>query len=60
MELFYSIQELVELQSNMQNANYPNNRQGFEYRAKRDNWKFVEEKSIGRNGFTRKYMIPTD
>ena len=60
MELFYSIQELVELQSNMQNASYPNNRQGFEYRAKRDSWKFVEEKSIGRNGFTRKYMIPTD
>lgn len=60
MELFYSIQELVELQSNMQNASYPNNRQGFEYRAKRDNWKFIEEKSIGRNGFTRKYMIPTD
>ena len=29
MELFYSIQELVELQSNMQNASYPNNRQGF-------------------------------
>ena len=30
MEVFYSIQELVELQINMQNPNYPNNRQGFE------------------------------
>ena len=39
MELFYSIQELVELQSSMQNSNYPNNRQGFEYRAKKENWR---------------------
>lgn len=60
MELFYSIQELVELQSSIQNPNYPNNRQGFEYRAKKENWSYNQEKSIGRNGFTRKYMIPVD
>lgn len=60
MEVFYSIQELVELQINMQNPNYPNNRQGFEYRAKKEKWTFTEEKSIGRNGFTRKFLIPND
>lgn len=60
MELFYSIQELVELQSSIQNPKYPNNRQGFEYRAKKENWDYSQEKSIGRNGFTRKYMIPVD
>jgi putative transposase len=53
MELFYSIQELVELQSNIQNPQYPNNRQGFEYRAKKEQWEFIEEKSIGRNGSKR-------
>lgn len=41
MELFYSIQELVELQSNIQNPQYPNNRQGFEYRAKKEQWEFI-------------------
>ena len=60
MELFYSIQELVELQSSMQNSNYPNNRQGFEYRAKKENWSYRQEKSIGRNGFTKKFMIPVE
>lgn len=60
MELFYSIQELVELQSSIQNPKYPNNRQGFEYRAKKEHWDYSQEKSIGRNGFTRKYMIPVD
>lgn len=60
MELFYSIQELVELQSSMQNPNYPNNRQGFEYRAKKENWNYQQEKSIGRNGFTKKFMIPVE
>jgi putative transposase len=60
MELFYSIQELVELQSSMQNPNYPNNRQGFEYRAKKENWDYRQEKSIGRNGFTKKFMIPVE
>lgn len=60
MELFYSIQELVSLQSNIQNPNYPNNRQGFEYRAKKENWEYQQEKSIGRNGYTRKYLVPMD
>ena len=58
MELFYSIQELVELQSNIQNPQYPNNRQGFEYRAKKEQWEFIEEKSIGRNGSKKKFRIP--
>ena len=60
MELFYSIQELVELQSNIQNPQYPNNRQGFEYRAKKEQWEFIEEKSIGRNGSKKKFRIPLD
>ncbi|MHA3079520.1 transposase [Acinetobacter sp. ANC 5502] len=60
MELFYSIQELVELQSNIQNPQYPNNRQGFEYRAKKEKWEFIEEKSIGRNGSKKKFRIPIE
>lgn len=60
MELFYSIQELVDLQSNIQNPQYPNNRQGFEYRAKKEKWEFIEEKSIGRNGFKKKFRIPLE
>lgn len=60
MELFYSIQELVDLQSNIQNPQYPNNRQGFEYRAKKEKWEFIEEKSIGRNGFKKKFRVPLE
>jgi len=60
MELFYSIQELVELQSIIQNPNFPNNRQGFEYRAKKEKWDFKEEKSTGRNGTKRKYLVPIE
>ncbi|WP_448760968.1 Mu transposase C-terminal domain-containing protein [Acinetobacter tandoii] len=60
MELFYSIQELVLLQSNIQNPNYPNNRQGFEYRAKKEKWEYKQDESVGRNGFTRKYLVPMD
>ncbi|WHP07010.1 MULTISPECIES: hypothetical protein [Acinetobacter] len=60
MNQFYSIQELVELQSIIQNPKYPNNRQGLEYRAKKEQWQFREEKSIGRNGTTKKYLIPFD
>lgn len=60
MELFYSIQELVLLQSNIQNPNYPNNRHGFEYRAKKEKWEYKQDESVGRNGFTRKYLVPMD
>lgn len=60
MELFYSIQELVELQSTIQNPNFPNNRQGFEYRAKKEKWDFKEEKSTGRNGTKRLYLVPIE
>ncbi|MFN3289328.1 MAG: hypothetical protein ACK410_02650 [Acinetobacter sp.] len=60
MEVFYSIQELVELQLIIQNPNFPNNRQGFEYRAKKEKWEFVEEKSTGRNGTKRKFIVPIE
>lgn len=60
MELFYSIQELVELQLVIQNPKFPNNRQGFEYRAKKEKWDFKEEKSTGRNGTKRMYFIPVE
>lgn len=60
MEQFYSIQELVELQSSIQNPKYPKNRQGFEYRAKKEKWQYQEVKSQGRNGLTKKYIIPVD
>ncbi|MEG2262969.1 MAG: Mu transposase C-terminal domain-containing protein [Acinetobacter sp.] len=60
MELFYSIQELVELQLVIQNPSFPNNRQGFEYRAKREKWDFKEEKSTGRNGTKRMYLVPVE
>ncbi len=35
MELFYSIQELVEFAISIQISKYPNNRQGFEYRSQK-------------------------
>ncbi|EOR07249.1 Mu transposase C-terminal domain-containing protein [Acinetobacter tandoii] len=60
MELFYSIQELVELQLVIQNPQFPNNRQGFEYRAKKEKWDFKEEKSTGRNGTKRMYLVPVE
>ena len=60
MELFYSIQELVELQLIIQNPQFPNNRQGFEYRAKKENWEYREEKSTGRNGTKRIYSVPVE
>lgn len=60
MELFYSIQELVELQLVIQNPLFPNNRQGFEYRAKKEKWDFKEEKSTGRNGTKRMYLVPVE
>lgn len=60
MKQMYSIQELVELQSIIQNANYPNNRQGFEYRAKKENWDFHIEKSTGRNGSKKIFLIPIE
>lgn len=60
MKRLYSIQELVKLQSVIQNSSYPNNRQGFEYRAKKENWSFEIEKSTGRNGTKKLFIVPIE
>ncbi len=57
MKTHYSVADLLSMQID----GVPNTRQAVEYRAKREQWPFVEVAAKGgRNGVRREYVLPTE
>ena len=57
MKKYLTLQEILALNI----PDFPNSRQALDYKAKKEDWEYIEVKgNVGKGGVSKAYRLPTE